>query len=272
MRNAESKSSHIALFARFGFGARGLVYLVIGGLALAAVLGRAGDPEGFKGALKTLLSQPLGNVMLGLVVVGLLGYALWRALQATFDTGGHGSDAKGIAVRIGLFASALVHAGLALWAIGLLLGWGADSGGLQGLTADLMRQPMGRWLVAALGGAIGVAGLAHIWSGAVGHFERHMDWNAQTARWAKPVCMLGLIARGVAFVLIGAFVALAAVRASPRHAGGLEQALESLQQQPYGPWLLGAMAVGLLAYAIYSVIEAVYRRMRLPGESSAAKA
>lgn len=255
----------LKLLARFGYSARGIVYLIIGGFAVLAALGNGGGTKTTRGALTTILSQPFGDLLLGLVTVGLVGYAGWRALQGIFDTDHHGTGAKGLAIRAGLLTSAVTHLLLAFWAVSAIFRWGAGSEGSQDWTVLMMRQPFGQVLVAAIGVIIVGVGLAHIWKGVGEKFRRYLQWDDETARWACPVSKFGLIARGVVFGIIGGFLIIAALQTDPSEARGLGEALDTLRRQPFGRWLLGIVALGLAAFGIYSFIEGVYRRINIPG-------
>lgn len=256
-------SHRLELFARSGYAARGVVYIIVGWLALLAAIG-GGRTEDSKGALREILSQPFGEVMLGMVAFGLLGYAAWRLIQAIRDTDRHGTDTKGLAVRGGLLISALTHVLLAGFAASLIFGIGGGSGGdSQDWTAWLLRQPFGRWLVGLIGAAVVGAGLAHIVKGARAKFERYLEMDESVRRRTSPICRFGLIARGVVFLIIGAFLVIAAWQADSDEARGLDGALQALQEQPYGWLLLLVVALGLVAFGFYSTIEAVYRRIDL---------
>jgi hypothetical protein len=245
-----------------GYAARGVVYLFVGGLAVDAAFGGGGKTTGSKGALVSIIQQPFGRFLLGGVALGLVGYSIWRFIQAIKDVDHHGTDAKGLAIRGGLLISAFTHLGLAVYAATLLLGGGGSSDGQssQALTAQLMAQPLGRWLVGLAGLAVIGAGIAQIVKGWRAGYEKHMDLG-EARQWVGPVCRFGLIARGVVFIMSGFFLVVAAVRFDPQKARGLQGALESLQGQVYGPILLGIVALGLVAFGIYSMVEMKYRRI-----------
>lgn len=254
--------------ARSGYAARGIVYVIIGWMALLAAFGSGGKTAGSKGALQSLLGEPLGHVLLGVIAIGLLGYVAWRATQAIKDTDDHGTDAKGLAVRGGLAVSAVTHTLLAIFAISLIIGTGGGGGGDDGTqdwTAWLMSQPFGRWLVAIVGIAVIGAGLAHIWKGWQAKFEKHFVWSGDERRIGHPICRFGLVMRGIAFLIVGGFFMIAAWQADPEEARGLSGALDTLQQQSYGWILLGLMAAGLVAFGLYSLIASVYRRVKPEG-------
>lgn len=258
----------VTLLARSGYAARGVVYIIVGYFAvLAAWGGSGGQTTDSEGALLSLLDEPFGNVLLGIIAVGLIGYALWRLIQGLIDTDGHGTEAKGIAIRGGLLVSAVTHVLLAIFALGLIFGWGSGGGGdggTQDWTAWLMRQPYGRWLVGLVGIAVLGAGVAHIVKGWQAKFEKYLRMDRQKLDTARPVCRFGLIARGVVFLIIGGFLLLAAWQVDPSEARGLAGALQALQEQSYGWVLLGIIAIGLLAFGIYSLIEAIWRNIDHP--------
>jgi hypothetical protein len=268
MARAGTASNKIAWLARGGYAARGVVYLIVGWLAMLAALGGGGRTTDSEGALITILQQPFGDVMLALVALGLAGYVIWRLVQAIADPDGHGTDAKALAIRGGLLVSAITHTLLAFFALGLIFGWGAggggDDSGTQDWTAWLLQQPFGRWLIALVGAAVIGAGLAHMVKGYRAHFEQYLQMDRDLLDKASPVCRFGLIARGVVFLIIGGFLLVAAWRFSSGDVVGLQGALQTLQQQPYGWILLGIVALGLFAFGVYSLIEARYRRIDAP--------
>jgi hypothetical protein len=273
-----ASSGKIALIARSGYAARGVVYLIVGGLAVAAALG-GGRATGAEGALTTILQQPFGQILLGIVALGLLGYAVWRTVQAVADTDHHGTDAKGVAIRGGLGVSAVTHTLLAIFALSLIFGWGSSVGGgdgnsTQDWTAWLLQQPFGRWLVGLIDVAVIGAGLAHMVKGYKAKFEKYLQMDRSSLEKASPVCRFGLIARGIVFLIIGGFFVVAAWRFSSGEVRGLKGALDVPQQQPYGWLLLAVVALGLFAFGLYSLVEARYRRIDepslIPGRSQSA--
>lgn len=255
--------------ARWGYAARGIVYLLVGGLAALAALGQGGETTDSRGALERLMFAPWGDVLLGVISLGLVGYAIWRCTQAIKDTDHHGADAKGLAIRTGLLVSAVTHTLLAFFAASLIFTLGANSGGSgggsEGLASWLMQQPYGRWLVAALGVVIIGAGCAHGIKGWKAQFDRHFDMPPSTQQWAYPVCRFGLVVRGLVFLIIGAFFLIAAYQFDPDQAGGLADVFSTLRSQMFGRWLLAFVALGLFAFGFYSLLEAIYRRVNAPG-------
>ena len=251
--------------ARFGYAAKGVVYAVIGLLALQLAVGQGGQATGPEGALNTIGQQPFGRTLLAIMAIGLLSYALWRFVQAAVDPEHKGKDAKGLAQRAGYVASGLTYGALGLLAGRMALGQaGASNGGQsqQDWTARLLAQPFGVWLVAFIGLVIIGIGFYQFYYGVSGKFRRELKLHAMSqteVTWATRSGQLGYAARGIVYAIIGGFFVLAALRFDPSQAGGFGQALAELARQPYGPWLLALVALGVFCYGIYSFVQAKYR-------------
>lgn len=259
--------SGVELAARVGYASRAVVYAVIGGLALMLAAGEGGRTTDTHGAVEEVARQPFGSVLLVLLGVGLLAFAVWRFVQAALDVEGKGRSGKGLVARIVLGISGVVHASLALFAFNLLRGNASRGGGTKSMTAELMSKPFGQVLV----GAVGVAVIGF----AVYQFKQAMSGKtleklsltglaARQRTWVERISKAGVLARSVVFLLVGTFFIQAAVAADPGEAGGLGEALGALAKQPFGPWLLGLVALGLVAYAVYQLLEARYRRIATP--------
>ena len=258
-------------FARIGYAAKGVVYVVIGVLSAMAGLGAGGETAGTRGAMETIARQPLGQIMLAVVALGLVGYGVWQFIRAIEDPENEGADGKGAAKRIGFFISGTIHFGLVWYAIGIITGaalggtaGGGDDASAKGWSATAMSFPMGRWLVAAAG--VGFIGYG-IWQ-LVRAFRSHLDrrlrlgeMSPHTRKFVIHLSRIGMAARGVVFGVIGVFLALAAWRHNANEARGLGGALHALEEQPYGPWLLAAVGAGLIAYGVYEFTEARYRQI-----------
>lgn len=261
-------TSWLEILARWGYGARSVVYLIVGALALLDALGAGRNSTDPENALVQLFNEPLGTVLLALVAVGLAGFALWRLLQALLDADNLGREATGLAIRIGYLISAIAYISLTLFALSLIFHWGIGGGNsdssARDWTARLLAQNYGQWLVGAVGVIIIGIGVAQVVDAWKANFEEFLAWESQTRRWAKPVCQFGLIAWGFIFLIIGGFLVVAATHFRSGEARGLSGALHALQAQPYGSLLLTVVALGLIAFAIYNLIEAVYHRIRPP--------
>jgi hypothetical protein len=252
--------------ARLGFAAKGIVYITVGFLATQTAFGSGGETTDSQGAIRKLGEQPFGQLLLGVVAIGLLGHALWRFVQAAVDPERKGSDAKGMAVRAGYAVIGLAYIGLALTALRLITGNDQGGGGdaTHDWTARLMAQPFGRWLIALIGlGVIGF-GLYQLYQAYTASFRKKLnlaEMNSDEATWAVRSGRFGLAARGIVFGVIGGFLVQAALQYNPDKAQGIGGALQALAQQPFGPWLLGGVAIGLVAYGVYMMVCARYRQI-----------
>ncbi|WP_372618673.1 DUF1206 domain-containing protein [Falsiroseomonas sp.] len=270
-----ARRNRLELLARLGYAARGAVSLIIGVLALLAALGRGGGATGSKGALQTLFSQPAGAVLLGVVALGLFGFAMWRAFQSLLDADERGTNAKAIVLRIGQAVSAVIYVGLGVFALSLLFGWGQGSteGGEESArdwTAWLLAQPFGRWLVGGVGLAVAGAALGMGYKAWTASFTQHLA--ADAPRWVTTLGRVGYVARGIVFLVIGGFLLLAAWQSDASEARGLGGALASLQAQPFGQALFGLVAAGLAAFGAFEFAEARYRRIGAPDAGRVAEA
>jgi Domain of Unknown Function (DUF1206) len=262
----EKVSPWIERLARVGYAAHGTVYALVGVLALQAAFG-AGKTANQEGALRWVLLAPLGKLLLGVIVLGLLAYALWRLFQGLLDPEKEGTDAKGIAKRLDHGLNGLFHASLAFSAGLLALGasGGGGGGSLDDWTARLMAQPLGRWLTVIVGLVIVGIGLFQFYKAYKADFRDELKLGEMSARedtWATRVGRLGYAARGVVLGVIGTFLVQAALQTQPDKARGLGGALRALARQPFGPYVLGAVAFGLVAYGAFMFVMARYRKIK----------
>jgi len=253
--------------ARCGYATKGVVYLLIGTLAARAAFGRGGQTTDNRGAIAALSQQPFGRILVALVALGLFVYALWLFVAATLDPERKGTDAKGAATRVGSAALGCSYAALGVVAAKLVLQRGGGKSSDQATrdwTARLLAHPFGAALVVLIGLAVlGAAGF-FFWQAASARFRETLDLrgaNAAERGWVVPLGRAGHAALGAVDVTIGVFLIIAAVRRNAGEAKGLGDALAVLAQRPYGGALLGAVALGLVAYAAYTFAEARYRRL-----------
>ena len=270
-RAAEGVS--VELIARVGYVAKGVVYAIIAWFAIEAAFSAGGRTTGSRGALAQIVSETYGEVLLILIAIGLSAYAFWRFVQSVADAENEGTDLKGLVTRALYFASGVVHASLVIWASQLIAGdtsSGEQQSGADSFATQLMSTSYGQWLVAAVGVMVIAVGIAQFVRGYREKFTRRLNLSSLTPelrKWAVRSGKAGLMARGVVFWIIGVFFVVAAYRADPQEAKGLGGALRALEQAPYGPYLLGAVGIGLLGYAVHQFVTARLRVFPSTGRS-----
>jgi uncharacterized protein DUF1206 len=250
---------------RAGLVAKGISYALVGFLALEVALGKGGRATSRQGAMATIASHGWGKILIIVLALGFAAYALWRFAETVWPESD--DDAKGVAKRAGTFARGLIYAGLTYSA--LKIAFGSAGGESQNAkahhaTAHVLSWPGGAWIVGLGGACVLAAGLYNAYRGVTRKFCERWDTAAMgsAARsWGERAGVVGLLARALVFELIGLFVIKAAFDYNPREAIGLDGALQKLAQHSYGDWLLGLTAAGLLAYAIFCLVEARYRRL-----------
>jgi cytochrome b561 len=257
------QSSAFEFLSRAGFVARGLVYAVIGVLALKLAFGHGGKLTNQQGALKTVAHQPFGTVLLTLVAIGLGGYSIWRLVRAAIGHGPEGSDTG--FERLAALASGLAYGALCVLAIEILVsGHGSTSGSPKQATAGVLGWPGGTWIVGIAGVVMIAVALYQGYRGVTKKFLKDSkveEMKPEVKKWISRVGTVGHLARMVVFGLVGIFLVKAAIDYNPKQAVGLDGALAKLTHYSYGPFLLGVVAAGLIAFAVYSLSDARYRRI-----------
>ena len=260
-----ARSRQLEWLARAGLVARGVVYGLIGILAIKVAFGAGGETTDQQGALKSIAGQPFGKVLLVLVAIGLAGYALWRLVRAAIGRGPEtgADDAKD---RISGVVSGIAYAALCVTAVKILIGSSSSSSSskTEKATGGVLDWPLGRYLVIAAG--LVVLGVA-VDQALKGIKQKFLE-DSKTEQMSPgvdqaftAVGVVGHLARAVVFALIGWFVIKAAIDYDPDKAVGLDQALAKLSSSAFGPVVLGIVAAGLIAFACYSVLDARYRRV-----------
>ncbi|MGH3071489.1 MAG: DUF1206 domain-containing protein [Gaiellaceae bacterium] len=258
------QSPWVERLGRAGLVAKAVLYAVVGLLAIQVARGGREESPDRGGALRTIAEQPFGKGLLVLLAAGLAGYALWRLAQAVLDRDHEGDGPKGLAKRATNLAKAGWYGVLCGLTVSTLVGNGAGDSREQQATAGVFERPGGRYLVYAAGLAFLGAALFNGYRAVTCKFNEKLetaemgDAEQTAATW---VGVLGHLARLVVFGLIGLFLVEAAWEFDPRQARGLDGALLEVSQRPYGSWLLGAVAVGLISYALYCLVQARYRRI-----------
>jgi hypothetical protein len=265
-RDQVENASWLNALARVGLIAKGVSYALVGVLAIKLAADSGGKATSRQGALQTLAQHSFGKFVLVVLAFGFAAYAVWRFAQAFFDKNNDGDGAKGVAKRAGYFGRGAIYAGLTYSTIKILSGSAEQSQNQKAhkTAATALSWPAGKWIVGAAGLVLIGVGL---WNGYRALEKKFLkNWKTEkmgptARRWGTRSGVVGLCARMVVFALIGGFVVKAAYDYNPREAIGLDGALQKLASQNYGSWLLGIVAAGLLAYAVFCFFEARYREV-----------
>jgi hypothetical protein len=255
------------VLTRLGYGVRGFIYIMVGLLAAQVALGKGGALASPQGAIAVIGKQPFGLILLWVVLVGVISYSIWGLVRAVFDPLHKGNDMNGLLTRFGFVSSALGYAFLAYTTYGYIKGHSQSANGSQSqkLIASMMAMPMGRWVVGILGLIVLGVGLYQIYLGFTSGFDRQFQTYALSPKEIKLTTQIGRFgtsARGVVFAVVGILISLAAYQANPGQPIGMDAALATLLEQPYGIWLLGIVAAGLMAFGFYSMLSAAWFRLK----------
>ncbi|NIJ17965.1 DUF1206 domain-containing protein [Sphingobium vermicomposti] len=268
MRTIYGSSRHLlTLFARLGFAARGLVYVLIGVFAIDVAFD-GGLPSDNQGVLGTLADAPLGRFLLGLCALGFAGYAFWRLTEAILDPEMRSHDLKGKLERLGYALSGIVHVGLAVTAARLALRKSPASQGspgdeaAQSWSACLLEQPAGPLLVALVAGVLIAVAVAQFVKAYQANFDE-LDGDVPAPRQVRWIGRAGYAARALVFAMIAWFLINVLLNHDPQEAGGLGAALRELREQDHGPSFLLIVATGLALFGIFSFVEARYRHLKV---------
>jgi Domain of Unknown Function (DUF1206) len=259
-----AESRWVERTARVGLAARGLVYVLIGILAFQIAFVDRAERADQKGAFQTLAQNGFGKLVLWLVIIGFVGYGVWQATEAAWGHRRERDERKRIANRAESAVKAVIYLVLAVVAFRVVTGSSQGDQGGEQVTAKLLQLPGGRFLVGLAGVVIVAAAVLLTWRGLRTEFEEHLDLAELGPKSQSAVINLGkagYLARGIVFTLVGILVVAAAVTFDPDKARGMDAALRQVAAQPYGPWLLGLMALGLMCFGVYSFAESRYRRL-----------
>ena len=261
-----SASNGIVLLARAGYAAKGIVYIVIGWLAAKAAVGRGGATTDPRGAVRIIGDGPFGKLALLVIGVGLLGYMVWRLVSAATDVERKGSDPSSLAKRVGEALRGVAYGTLGVFALKELTRSPSRGGNAtRHWTAKLLDLPFGRFLVMAVGLGVIAYAFYQLYRAGTDKVKKHLDLakaGEPQATWIVRAGRFGIGARAVVFVMIGVLLLRAAARHNAGEAGGIKQGLTALAAEPYGRYVYGAVALGFVAYGIFQVATARYRRIR----------
>lgn len=247
------RSGPYQALVRVGLVSWGLVHLVLGWIALQVAFGNKGDASN-EGALKQLTQQPLGVGLLWVMAIGLFTLVVWQVLEATIGREEPGRDGRPRR-RLASAGRAVVYLAIALLTVGVAIGENSSSGKAQEtISSRLMALPFGRILVAAVGIAVIAVGISQIVKGVKQNFTEDLDRGAGTG--VRRLGTVGYCAKGVALGIIGGLFIWAAISYDAKKAGGMDSALSTLRDQPFGTVLLVIMALGIACFGVYSFVWA----------------
>lgn len=255
--------------ARIGYGARGFVYLSVGVLTLLAAANLTGDAVGTSGAIGWLAKQPLGRMWLFFLGLGLAAFVMWRMLQAVFDADHEGTSWNALGTRMSQGFSGMGYAFLSYSAFSLLVHTPIDPARAEitssrETASTVLALPHGNWLLAGVGVAIfgvGVANVSRAWRE---DFTEYLRCSEKLCRRVAPLARAGYMARGLAYLPLAVLVTLAGLHSEASDVTSFGAALEIVERQPAGRWLLVITALGFVAFGAFSLIEARFRRIRPP--------
>lgn len=257
-----SGSSAARFLARAGLTARGVIYILVGWVAVLVALGHSSREADQQGALQLLADKSYGLILLWLLGIGFAGYALWRLSEAAFGVTG---EPPGAGPRLKSLARAIIYAGLSYLTFTVIAGKArSQAGQQQDITATAMHHAPGRIMVGVAGLIIVACGIALVIEGARKKFMRYLQTARMSPRMRRVVKVLGMtgtIVRGLVFALVGVLVIVAAVTHKASESGGIDKALLTLRGAPLGEFLVMLAALGLVIFGVYGLCEARWRRV-----------
>ncbi|MCF3651348.1 DUF1206 domain-containing protein [Synoicihabitans lomoniglobus] len=260
----------ISIIARIGFGAKGTVHALVGLLAMTLAIGYTTKAEDMRGTLEEVSQQAFGSILLVILAIGLLSFGLWKAVQSAWDPEQISTDWMGWGVRALAGLSALLHFTIAWKTLSLGLGWGGGGQdgdeAVQSWTQQLLTMPAGRWLVifaATIVAGVAVSQVVRLIRGRFMDMFEDNEKEMGKNQLVKTAARAGFVARTIVVILVAWFLWRAGVTADAEKAGGMAKALATLLEQPFGPWLVGATALGLFAEGVYIWLMVPYREIKI---------
>lgn len=262
-----ARSRWVERLGRFGFAAKGVLYLVIAAIAGSVGFGSGGSQASQTGAISQLSEQSYGTALLVLLAIGLAGYALLRLVHAFTNPSGE-DGGKGVAMRLSYFARFLIYGALTVFTILQLTGGSSSGGGgdSQQLTARALALPAGRLIVAAVASIMFVVAFYQFKNAWTAGFMGQITRAADAQRGVIQIIgRVGFVARGIVFATVGVLLARAALQSDPSEAGGVDKALQTIAQSSAGPAVLTIVALGLACFGLFCLSVAKWGTARTAG-------
>jgi hypothetical protein len=265
-----SKNKNVIIkLARFGYITKGIVYCLVGILAALAAFGSGTTKNTDRnGVINLIMEQPFGQILLGIISIGLLGYVMWRVIETVKDPHDHGKGAKGLITSAGYAISAIVYAGLSFYVFRLLLtGERSNNNGdtQRTIVQKVLDFPFGEWIVGIIAVIIFLRGFQQIYKGLSGKYRKDLREDKINPDFKELVVRsgaVGSIARGAVWGVIAFFFLNAAMNGNSNEIGGTRNALNFLASD-FGPWVLGFIALGLICYGVFKILQGLYLRINL---------
>ncbi len=263
----------LELASRLGYAARGVVYLTVGVIAVLAAADLTPRPAGTGDVFEVWAKWPLGLFLISALAACLIAFSGWRVLQAVFDADHHGTTPKAWAIRAGQAISGLVYGALALSALELLdgledIGEADESDSARTAAAGILAWPHGDWLVIGAGLVLLAVGVGNLAQGALQDFGKRLRCGPDVCRWVVPLGRAGYIGRGLATLPPGIFLLRAGWEVRASEVRTWADALQTVEARPFGSVILAGLALGLVAFGLFGVVEAVFRRIDAPRDLS----
>jgi hypothetical protein len=262
--HAREASPFVKWLARLGMFCAGILWIVVGALAIQLALGAGGETTDKTGALHEIAQESWGGALLVAIAIGFAGYALWRFMVAALGRKLETNEELSWPKRLWYFVKGLFYAFLCYTTVAILVNASSGSSSEKDHVEAVFDLPAGRWLVAALGLGLAAWGVGSLYRAISRNFkdDLHTERMSETTkRWTTRAGVVGYLARAVVFLITGGFIVKAAVEYDPDEAIGLDGALQTLAHQEFGPLLLGVVAAGLIAYGLFYLVRAAYREV-----------
>lgn len=257
------KEKYFDKFARYGLASKGVVYCVMGVLTVLAAFGMGGRKGDKATVFQFIYEQPFGKILLILIGLGLLGFVALRFVQAFRDTDNKGNDMKGLITRIGFAISGLLYLGFSVYALRLAMDNPSSGDAKQFFVAKVMQWPMGEWIIGIVAVIVIISGINQIYKGVSGKFMKKVTLvRSGLDDVFRKAGLIGYVARGIVFLILGYFLGVAAANSNPKEAQGTKEAFDFLQGN-FGNVLMGLVAIGLIGYGVFMFVRARYERISI---------